>query len=72
MMGTHSKMSVSKFLICVRKSLPVNSGPGVFLTPQETIEIQTDIRINGIDTPEKRPLKKKRGRDTPLRGGSLK
>ena len=34
--------------------------PGVFLTPQETIEIQTDIRINGIDTPEKRPLKKKR------------
>ena len=34
--------------------------PGVFLTPQGTIEIETDIRINGIDTPEKRPLKKKR------------
>ncbi len=34
--------------------------PGVFLTPQDTIEIETDIRLNGIDTPEKRPLKKKR------------
>ena len=34
--------------------------PGVFLTPERTIEIETDIRINGIDTPEKRPLKKKR------------
>ena len=34
--------------------------PGVFLTPERTIEIETDIRLNGIDTPEKRPLKKKR------------
>ena len=34
--------------------------PGVFLTPQDTIEIETDIRLNGIDTPEKRPLKKNR------------
>ena len=34
--------------------------PGVFLTPHGTIEIETDIRINGIDTPEKRPFKKKR------------
>ena len=34
--------------------------PGVFLTPNAAIEIETDIRINGIDTPEKRPLKKKR------------
>ena len=30
------------------------------MTPERTIEIETDIRINGIDTPEKRPLKKKR------------
>ena len=34
--------------------------PGVFLTPQATIEVETDVRINGIDTPEKRPLKKRR------------
>lgn len=34
--------------------------PGVFLTPQATIEIETDVRLSGIDTPEKRPWKKKR------------
>ena len=34
--------------------------PGVFLTPQATIEVETDVRVNGIDTPEKRPLRKKR------------
>ena len=39
---------------------PSELWPGVFLTPERTIEIETDIRINGIDTPEKRPLKKKR------------
>ena len=34
--------------------------PGVFLTPQATIEVETDVRLSGIDTPEKRPLKKRR------------
>lgn len=34
--------------------------PGVFLTPQGTIEVETDVRLSGIDTPEKRPLKKNR------------
>ena len=53
-------MSVSKSLICVRTFLLSELWPGVFLTPERTIEIETDIRINGIDTPEKRPLKKKR------------
>ena len=39
---------------------PKELWPGVFLTPQRTIEIETDVRLSGIDTPEKRPLKKKR------------
>ena len=64
MMAIHSKMSVSRYLICVRgwKSLrhDGNSGRVFFLTPQRTIEIETDVRLSGIDTPEKRPLKKKR------------
>ena len=48
-------------ILDMREKVPAGElWPGVFLTPQETIEIQTDIRLNGIDTPEKRPLKKKR------------
>ena len=36
---------------------PVEIWPGIWLTPAG-IEIETDIRIAGIDTPEKRPLTK--------------
>ena len=48
-------------ILDMRENVPAGElWPGVFLTPERTIEIETDIRINGIDTPEKRPLKKKR------------
>ena len=48
-------------ILDMRENVPADElWPGVFLTPERTIEIETDIRINGIDTPEKRPLKKKR------------
>lgn len=40
--------------------------PGVYLTARG-IEIETDIRIAGIDTPEKRPLKKGRTEASRLR-----
>ena len=39
---------------------PKELWPGIFLTLHGTLEIETDIRINGIDTPEKRPSTKKR------------
>ena len=42
------------------KVAPGELWPGVFLTQEHTIEIETDIRLSGIDTPEKRPFKKKR------------
>ena len=48
-------------ILDMRENVPAGElWPGVFLTPERTIEIETDIRLNGIDTPEKRPLKKKR------------
>ena len=48
-------------ILDMRENVPAGElWPGVFLTSERTIEIETDIRINGIDTPEKRPLKKKR------------